>query len=117
MDANHDAVVMHEEFARWWAVNVVVSASKYRVVLAEFFKIYDKDQDGFLTSKELGIVSTGGQGPVAPPVFVRKNGAWILVTSRFEAADFLASDETGKLVPSEYEDFWVRVNKRAMAVK
>lgn len=117
-DFNHDAVLLHEEFSRWYATTVSpASANGVRAHLAEDFGKLDADKDGFLSSAEAGIPNPAKKlGHVVGLVI---EGETLIECGGFHAADFKAADETGdgKLVRSEFEDLWSLSIKRRLGVK
>lgn len=117
-DFNHDAVLLHEEFTRWYATAVSpASANGVRAHLAEDFGKLDADKDGFLSSAEAGIPNPAGK--VGHAIGLVIEGETLIECGGFHAADFKAADETGdgKLVRSEFEDLWSLSIKRRLGVK
>lgn len=113
-DLNHDGFSSAEEFARFVATNLnTASMSQMRAGLAELFKALDQNKDGLLQAAE--VVPAEG-------VPTAKAGQFSLLSAKagkVSQAEFAAADETkdGVLVRSEFEDLFVAVNKRMLAVK
>jgi hypothetical protein len=117
-DFNHDAVLLREEFDRWYATVVSpASANGVRAHLAEDFAKLDADKDGFLSSAEAGIPNPAKKLGHAVGLIIE--GETLVECGGFAAADFKAADETGdaKLVRSEFEDLWALSIKRRLGVK
>lgn len=117
-DFNHDAVLLREEFDRWYATAVSpASANGVRAHLAEDFAKLDADKDGFLSGAEAGIANPAKV--LGHPVGLVIEGETLVECGGFVAADFKTADETrdGKLVRSEFEDLWALSIKRRLGVK
>ena len=117
-DFNHDAVLLREEFDRWYATAVSpASANGVRTHLAEDFVKLDANKDGFLSSAEAGIPDPAKKLGHAIGLIIE--GETLVECGGFVAADFKAADETGdgQLVRSEFEDLWSLSIKRRLGVK
>ena len=117
-DFNHDAVLLREEFDRWYSTTVSpASANGVRAHLAEDFAKLDTNQDGFLSSAEAGIPNPAKK--LGHVIGLQIEGETLVECGGFAAEDFKSADETGdgQLVRSEFEDLWSLSIKRRLGVK